>query len=238
MSKRTGQKQATRMVRDQLAREKRRQRTLWTSVIAVAVLVIAGLLGWAALAGQDGGDYTAPPGAAAGDDSGIAEGDGPVRLDIYADFICPSCKAYEEATASTVDQLLADNRVTVVFHPVAFLDRNSSTRYSTRAASAAGCAAEDGKFPEFAAALFENQPAEGGAGLSDDDLIRVGGEVGLVDPDFAECVRDGEYRPWVAHVTEVASDRGVTGTPTVYVNGKEVERTVEALTAAVEADTP
>jgi hypothetical protein len=59
-------------------------------------------------------------------------------------------------------------------------------------------------------------PREGGAGLSDDELIRIGGTVGLAGP-FAECVRDGKYRQWTDHVTEAASRRGVTGTPTIYV---------------------
>jgi protein-disulfide isomerase len=69
-------------------------------------------------------------------------------------------------------------------------------------------------------------------------LIRIGGTVGLVDPDFAECVRDGTYEPWTEHVTEAASARGVTGTPTIFVNGKEIERTPEAFAAAIESPTP
>jgi protein-disulfide isomerase len=228
---------AARVVREQLARERRRQRTLWVSVAAVAVLVIAGMVGWAMLASQDSGEFTAPNGVAAGDDTGVAVGTGPIKVDLYGDFICPACKAWEEANGTTIDEALAGNKITLVFHPVAFLDRASSTEYSTRSSAASGCAAEGGKFKEYADALYENQPPEGGAGLSDDELIRIGGTVGLTGSDFAECVRDGTYRPWTAHVTEAASERGVTGTPTVYVNGKEIERTPAALAAAIESPT-
>jgi protein-disulfide isomerase len=235
MSKRVNQKQAARVVREQLARERRRQRTLWVSVSAVAVLVIAGLIGWAVVANQDSDEFRAPPGVAAGDDSGIPVGDGPVKIDVYADFICPACKQYEEATQSTIDTALAENKITLIFHPVAFLDRTTSTQYSTRSSAASGCAAGGGKFREYVKALFANQPPEGGAGLSDDELIRIGGEVGLTGDDFESCVRDGTYKPWTAHVTDVASERGVTGTPTIFVNGKEIERTPEALTEAIEA---
>ena len=230
-------KAAARVVREQLARERRRQRTLWVSVAAVAVLVIAGMVGWAVLASQDSDGFTAPKGVAAGDDTGVPTGNGPIKVDLYGDFICPACKAWEEANGAAIDDALAAKKITLVFHPVAFLDRASSTEYSTRSSAASGCAAEGGKFKEFADALYQNQPPEGGAGLSDDELIRIGGTVGLADPDFAECVRDGTYKSWTAHVTEAASARGVTGTPTIYVNGKEIERTPEAFAAAIGSPT-
>lgn len=231
MSTRVGQKQAARVVRDQIAREKRRSRTLWTSIAAVAVLVIAGLIGWGVVASQDSGSYTAPPGAVE-NGTGIKVGSGPVQIDIYEDFICPACGQFEQQTGGTLDQLVAEGKATVVYHPLAFLDNQSSTDYSTRAAAASGAAAEGGKFREYAKALFAQQPAEGSAGLSDDQLIEIGRSVGLGDA-FAQAVRDGKYKSWTAHVTDEASGDGVTGTPTVRVGGKDVQPTTQAILAAV-----
>jgi protein-disulfide isomerase len=231
MSSRVGQKQAARVVRDQIAREKRRSRTLWTSVIAVAALVIAGLVGWAVVANQDSGTFTAPPGAVE-NGTGIAVGTGSVKVDVYEDFICPACGQFESQSGSTLDQLVTDGKVTVIYHPLAFLDRMSSTDYSTRASAASGAAAEGGKFREFAKALFAKQPAEGSAGLSDNELIEIGRSVGLGDT-FAQAVRDGKYKAWTAHVTDEASGAGVTGTPTIRVNGKDVQPTSQAILAAV-----
>jgi len=231
MSTRVGQKQASRMVRDQIAREKRRSRTLWTSVAAVAVLVIAGLIGWGVVASQDSGSYIAPAGAVE-NGTGIKVGTGPVQIDIYEDFICPACGQFEKQTGATIDQLVSEGKASVVYHPLAFLDRASSTQYSTRASAASGAAAEGGKFREYAKALFAQQPAEGSAGLSDDQLIEIGRSVGLGDA-FAQAVRDGKYKPWTAHVTDEASGDGVTGTPTVRVGGKDVQPTTQAILAAV-----
>jgi protein-disulfide isomerase len=225
---------AAKVVRQQLARERRRNRTVWTSAIAVVVLAMAGLIGWGVYASQRSTDYTAPAGASS-DGTGIVVGSGPVTVDLYEDFICPACNQFEQQAGADIDQLVADGRIRLVYHPVAYLDRYSSTEYSTRSSAASGCAADGGKFREYAKALFERQPPEGGAGLSDDELINIGAGVGLTGADFASCVRDGTYRSWTRHVTEAASRDGVSGTPTVRVNGEPVPASADGLSSAVAA---
>lgn len=234
MSSRTGQKQAARVVREQLAAEKRRRRTMWTSVIAVAAVVIAGLIGWGVYAGQRSGDVVPPPSSTAA--SGIAVGSGPVTIDVYEDFICPHCKDFEEQSGATLDQLVASNQAKVVYWPLGFLDGASTTQYSTRAAAASACADEGGKFREYAEALFARQPAEGSAGLSDGELISIGTSVGLPESSFGQCVNDGKYAPWVASITDAASAAGVRSTPTVKINGEVLKNPTPAgITAAVNA---
>ncbi|SCL29136.1 Protein-disulfide isomerase [Micromonospora nigra] len=235
MSSRKDRRDAARVVREQIARERRRRRTLWTTAAAVAVLVVAGLIGWGVWSSQRADDWTAPPGA---NDSGtgIVVGSGPVTVDVYEDYLCPACKQFEQASGATLDELVTEGKVRVVYHPVAYLNRYSSTEYSTRSSAAAGCAAEGGKFSEFSEALFERQPPEGGAGLSDDELIDIGVGVGLDRDTFGSCVRDDTYTGWTEHVTEEASRAGIAGTPTILVDGQRVQDwTPENIRAAVEA---
>ncbi|MEU5941247.1 thioredoxin domain-containing protein [Micromonospora sp. NPDC047548] len=235
MSSRKGQRNAARVVREQLARERRRKRALWTSVGAVVVLVIAGMIGWSVWSSQRPHEFTAPRGANdAG--TGIVIGSGPVTIDLYEDYLCPACKQFQQVSGATIDQLVSAGKARVVFHPVAYLNRFSTTEYSTRSSAASGCAAQGGKFKEFTDVLFARQPPEGSAGLSNDELIDIGAGVGLNRDDFGSCVKDGTYKPWTAKVTEDASRSGVNSTPTIKVNGKEVaDRSPAGITAAVEA---
>jgi hypothetical protein len=86
-------------------------------------------------------------------------------IDIYLDLQCPACKTFEERADPTIDELVAAGQAKVVYHPVAYLDRFSSTRYASRAAQASGCAADVGVFPAYLDLLFAEQPAENSAGL-------------------------------------------------------------------------
>ncbi|GAA2521455.1 DsbA family protein [Winogradskya humida] len=230
--------QAKRIVAEQKAKERRRVVTLWTSVAVVAVLVIAGLVGWGIFAGQEkdnAGSVTTPPTAVDGG-TAFARGEGPVTIDIYEDFMCPICHEFEDAAGPTITQLVDAKKVTVNYHPIAILDRYSTTEYSTRSAAAAAAAAQGGKFYEYHETLFANQPEEGSAGLDNAKLIELGKDVGLTDQAFADAITNKTYTGWATKVTDTASGSGVTGTPTVLVAGKKLDNpSAQALTAAVEA---
>ena len=87
----------------------------------------------------------------------------------------------------------------------------------------------------FKDALFAVQPEEGGPGLSDEQLVAVGADVGLDVDGFGACVMAGRYLPWGAFVTERALERGVSGTPSVYVAGTPVPANARTIAAAVAA---
>jgi protein-disulfide isomerase len=237
VSNRKKRDDARRVVEQQKAKDRRRRQTLLTTAIAVAVLVIGGFIGWGLMAGQgDSAKDFVTPAAAVDEGSGFSVGTGRVTVDVYEDFLCPACGAFEQQAGATLDKLVADGTVTVVYHPIAILDRYSTTEYSTRAAAASAAAAQGGKFAEFHQALFERQPAEGGPGLDDATLIEIGRSVGLTDAAFADAVTNATYRPWASKATETASARGITGTPSVLVGGKKLDNpTPQALTAAVTA---
>ena len=234
MSKRVqAQKQAARMVREQLARERRRKRTLWITITVIAVLVVGGGIGYAIYQSQKPTTFNTPASAnAAGD--GIVTGSGPVSVEIYQDYLCPFCKQLHDSAESQFNQLAEQNKIALTIHPIAILDDRTTNQYSSRAAAAAGCASDGGKFLAYNDELYANQPAEGSTGPSDADLIASGQRIGLGN-DFATCVNDGKYKTWPTHTTDAASARGVSSTPTVYVNGAKVNPTLADITAAIAA---
>jgi protein-disulfide isomerase len=173
------------------------------------------------------------PAGATPEGGGILLGSGALGVDVYIDFQCPFCKRFEALAAGMLGRLLRDGAIGLVYHPVAFLDRLSTTSYSSRASAASGCASDSRRFAAYKDALFANQPPEGGPGLSDHELIQVGRMVGLNVPALSSCVARGTYLPWAAFVTEAAVERGVNGTPSVFVAGVPVAADPITIAAAV-----
>jgi protein-disulfide isomerase len=173
------------------------------------------------------------PAGATPEGDGIIAGKGLVRVDAYIDFLCPFCRQFELSSGGTLADLVASGQASIAYHPMNFLDEASTTRYSTRAAAASGCAADQGRFTEFGHALFVHQPPEGGPGLSDEELAAIGREIGLTSPAFTGCLADKPYLDWPSFVTERAAAAGVSGTPTVVVAGQDVPAEPDAIRAAV-----
>lgn len=145
----------------------------------------------------------------------------PVRLELYLDYMCPYCGRFERANGGEIQRLVGDGTVKVELHPLSFLDRMSSgSRYSTRTANAVTTVAEKApdKVLAFNQALFDKQPAEGSAGLTNDQVAAIAIGAG-VPPDVVNAFGAGTYEPWVLQATAAAFDSGITGTPTVKING-------------------
>ena len=172
------------------------------------------------------------PAGATPEGDGVVVGSGPVRIDAFIDFQCPFCKRFELSSGPTLAGLVAEGLASVIYHPMNFLDAASTTHYSTRAAASSGCAADEGRFIEYVHALFVNQPPEGGPGLSDAELAAIGRSVGL-DAAFTTCLSEGHYLDWPPYVTARADAAGVSGTPTVLVDGVVVTPEAPVIAAAV-----
>ncbi|WP_198318349.1 DsbA family protein [Arthrobacter sp. YN] len=152
---------------------------------------------------------------------GEAEAGKPVKVVAYIDFICPVCKQFETAYGESLTNLRNEGKISLEYRPLGFLDRQSTTNYSSRAANAAACVVNSSpeKYADFFNLLFERQPAEGGAGISDNDLKKMATEVGAANIDT--CIDSKQFRPWVKVATQEAAAVGITGTPTVFIDGKQ-----------------
>lgn len=244
--KRTAAARAARAAAARVAarrRERRRRLRTLGAGAAIATVVAAGI-GVQVWRSDTGGERAVPAGVV--ETYGLLAGsrDAPVRIDVYQDYLCPACRQFEATAGPLLEQLAGDGQARVVYHPIAFLDRYSTTRYSTRAANAVGCAADASASTSTSTStalimqerLYDAQPPGGGPGLSDDRLIQLGRAAGASGGAFESCVRDQVYRGWTREATDAASKAGVVRTPTVLVDGEELPvPSVQALRAAVGA---
>ena len=175
-------------------------------------------------------------------------GDG-VTVDIYLDPMCPWCGVVEQVNGADLADLIAQDGVTVVYHPVSILDRLShGSLYSTRAVNALGVVADRAPeaFPAFLGALFAEgtQPEEATKGLDDDELASLATKAGVPDDvvaTFTARTDSGRtFAGWAAATAQLipADAQGRVVTPAVLIDGKrwEGDFTVPgALRAAVES---
>jgi protein-disulfide isomerase len=201
---------------------------IWISVVVVAVLVVAAVaVVWINNSASSAGP--APESDIVNAETGaISVGEGEDVVATYIDFMCPICNQFEQIYGPTLQDLVDDGSITLEYHPVAILDRYSQgTEFSTRAANALYCVAEsapDAVTP-FVASMYENQPAEGTAGLTDEQIIGIAVDAGA--EEAAACITDRTYDRFVAAMTGdmPADENGGRGTPTVTVNGERIELT-------------
>lgn len=182
------------------------------AVVAVAVLIYVGNASTAPAAVT-----TVPPNIT---QNGHTRGDAnaPVTIEEWADFQCPACGIFARQTEpQLLATYVAKGQVKIVFHHFAFLGAESNW-----AAEAAECAGEQGKFFEFHDKLYASQAGENRGTFSKDNLKKMGADLGL-GPGFAACVDSGKYAQTVRDEQKVGQGKGVSKTPTLYVNGRKLE---------------
>ncbi|MGF1662529.1 MAG: DsbA family protein [Kineosporiaceae bacterium] len=242
-------------IKKQNAADKRRQRIITIVTVAVIVALVAAVgIAIAVAAGQRDQQSAADPAglttvaSAEGEEvRGFAVGpeDADVTLTLFEDYICPACGAFEQQSGDFINSL-PDDGVRVVYHPVAFLDRQSPDEYSTRTAGAVACVADDETdeertaFKAFNDLLFVNQPGEGsGPTPTNEQLAEFAAQAGASE-EAQQCIADGGFGGWADRSTREAQQAGVSGTPTVWVNGERVGdegtiATTEQMEAAIAA---
>ncbi len=157
-----------------MAQRKMNWFAIWISAGVVVALVLVAVL-VVSMNNAQSGPGTAPEASNINAETGaIAVGDGSNDLATYIDFMCPICGDFEELYGPTIEGLVDDGSITLNIHPISILDRASQgTKFSTRAANAMYCVAvadADASLP-FMKAMFDNQPAEGTSGLTDEQIL-------------------------------------------------------------------
>ena len=217
------------------ARKERQRR--WMTIgggIAVMVLVVGGIIGYTVWEqNQQEKDLEAAAGQSSEYGVAIGPEDAPHTVVIYEDFLCPYCGDLEDRTRDELASLAADGKVRVEYRPFELLSQISD--YSLRSTNAFAVVLEEAgpeAAKEFHDLLFENQPPESDPdSVTDDDLVEMAVEAGAEEAAVRAGIEGLAQKSWVDEATAEAQEAGVSGTPTILVDGEVFNdgRTVDEL---------
>jgi protein-disulfide isomerase len=150
----------------------------------------------------------------ADDDPVQGSKDAPVTIIEFSDFQCPYCaKFYTQTLPQIRENYIDTGKVKFVYRDYPL----SSHQYAKKAAEAAECAHEQGKFWEFHDMIYENQ-----IDLNYEKLKQYAIDLGLNTNEFNICLDSGRMSQEVMKDFQDGSNYGVTGTPSFFINGTKL----------------
>lgn len=158
-----------------------------------------------------------PPAGAKNLDAVIEIGDAPmlgdraapVTLIEFTDYQCPFCKRLSQDTLPEIRKAYVDSG------KVRYVTRDlplSIHKKAPKAAGAANCAGDQGKYWQMHDSMFAHEDQ-----LDPERLVAQAGELGLDVEAFKSCLERGKHKARVDASAAEAGKLGITGTPTVLV---------------------
>jgi len=150
-------------------------------------------------------------------DAILGDPNAPVTIIEFSDYECPFCSRFYFNTLPALKKAYINTgKVKLIFRdfPLGFHPNAQKAAEATEAARQLG---GDEKFWEMHDKLFENQRA-----LTQPNLIKYAEEIGLDKTEFKELLDLSTFRNEVLADSQDGQQAGVQGTPTFYINGKQL----------------
>jgi protein-disulfide isomerase/uncharacterized membrane protein len=148
---------------------------------------------------------------------------GPIVVVSYSDFMCPFCRDLAAALHNYLPS--ASNRVTTYYKHFP-LDTACNPHVgqalhpgACELAKGGVCAQESGRFWEYHEKVF----AQRWERATRDDVLRIGGSVGLDASALGACLDAATTKGRLAKDIDEAARVGVASTPTMFVNGRKLQ---------------
>lgn len=257
MSKRNSQASKTaarerlRLERERQAKRDKVKRQAIVAGSLVAVLAIAGGIGYAVVQNNKPSQWeavasdkvVAPANTTGKDGTTVVIGKDTAKktLKLYEDPRCPICASFEQTVGPTVQKDLDAGKFKIQYIGGTFLDGDSDKsgkisigsrgEGSKNAMSAMGAAlnVSDQAFLDYKAALYSAKyhPEETTDKFKDDAyLIKVANTVPALknNAKFQDAVKKGTYDAWALAMSETWNNNkdGVNGTPSLVMDGKKL----------------
>lgn len=145
-------------------------------------------------------------------DKGDDAGEKKILIEEFSDFQCPYCSRAYTTIKKIQNDYAGKVQLKYLHFPLVQIHPNAQ-----KAAEAAECAKDQGKFWEMHDKMFENQQA-----LSVDNLKAYAKDLGLDANKFNTCLDSGVKKAIVDKDQQDGVARGVSGTPTFFINGQKL----------------
>ncbi|WP_134703335.1 thioredoxin domain-containing protein [Ammoniphilus sp. YIM 78166] len=150
--------------------------------------------------------------------------DAPVRIVEFADFKCPSCRLFDQDILPLVKKDFIDTGIAQFYfinYPIVSPNGDSTT------AAIAGEAVYNQNpeaFWSFYDAVFANQQDEKTTWATPDTLVQIARKANLpINFDqLKKDIEDSQFAEQVKGDIAIGNRAGVRGTPTLFINGKEL----------------
>ena len=158
-------------------------------------------------------------------DTGLDRTLGNAQTDVivieYGDFQCPFCGMFFRDTEGVIiDKYVRTGKVKFVYRDFAFLGPES-----IKAALAARCAGDQGKFWEYHDYLFSHQNGENQGAFADPNLKSFARTLRLNTSMFGQCFDSLKHHQEILDSLDLGKNSGVKGTPKGFIlkDGKIVD---------------
>lgn len=199
-------------------------------LLGIVAAIVAGLIGVFVVFNKSGSSTAVDSGKLVRADS-QKEGTGAVQLVEFGDYQCPSCGAAHPITQKILQDFAG--KVTFVFRnfPLETIHKNAMV-----AAKYAQASSKQNKFWEMHNKLYESQEEWSDLADPKDKFAEYAKELGMNADQLKKDAAEQTVADYIQRDIDDGTSLGVTGTPTFFVNGKQVANNdYESLKSAIEA---
>jgi protein-disulfide isomerase len=153
----------------------------------------------------------------------VGRADAPVVIYEFADFQCPGCGQFASMVAPLIkERLVQPGKVRYVYYDFPLIQIHQNAFLAARAGR---CANEQGKFWEFHDVIYGQQPNWSSEPDPSDLFVEYGVRAGVQEGPFESCLRSDRFAREVSESIKLGESLGVSGTPTLIVNGRRLGST-------------
>lgn len=205
-------------IRDKRRKEQTKNRLILVMIVLGVGLVVAAVLIVPSALSVGNFVQVTPQTRFMEDGNALGDPNAPVVIEVFEDFLCPSCNVFNQEVSKQIqEEYVETGQAYYVFLQYPFLSQESF-----QAAYASTCAAEQNRFWDYHDILFANQVGEARSAFTNARLVAYAESIGLDMDEFEVCLNNEETKELIDADLLEGLDRGISGTPAVFVNGIQI----------------